>query len=415
MPELLEQEQEAPVSTFEEQLSQIMLAADNPVAPADPVVFEAPPPAMQEEQVQADPPEKGEPQKVRSFRALKDQKDKEREDALEAQRKDYDTRLAEVTGKATTHETTARTLQERLEAAEALKAAHEAKANDLERKIVGDYETPYSLQVDPEALPVQAAIRKSTQSLDAAVAQAASGLHDDPAAVHAINASKGLFANLMLAMTQGLSPDAVHANTLVEGLAKLNINVANEDARATIRQLKASLPHFATLVESQGTLKEIAERNRPNWERDQAARHEAYRRELIAGADVPDDATEGDDALLAGLLKAQPDLRAVLKAEMEKLSGVALGPVPGKATAAAVRAAPRQLHETAVRAARVPVLAQAVRQYQANEATLNARIADLEARIANQSGAVPKPGGNPLPGASGSKVDFSEALSRLFE
>ncbi len=348
----------------------------------------------------------------KTFRELKEKKDREREEAVAAVRTEYEAKLAEAIAKAAGFETDAKNQAERLTSTEALKAAHEAKLAELEQRIVGEYEVPYSLEVDPEATPVFAVANDTRQALDAAVAQAATTLGEDARSVELIFQNKMLFAEIMATMMQGLSPDAVHANKLVEGLSKIGVMVPVEEARLAVRELKAAVPQLQKYQMAQQTLARIKEKNEPEWQQTQAARHEAYRRHVLAAADVADDAADGDDATLAGILKARPELRDKLKAEADRLSGMVIGPAPGKATAATVRAAPRVLHETALKAARLPVALDAYRTAVAENAALTARIAELEARVANQNAAVPKPGGSPS--SAGGKVDFNAALAKIF-
>ena len=204
-----------------------------------------------------------------------------------------------------------------------------------------------------------------------------------------------------------------HAQELVKGLAKMGVTVPMEEARAVIRDLKGAVPHLREAAEAQGLLNVIKAKNEPNWTNDQAARHEAYRRAIASAADVPDDAAEGDDAVIAGILKGKPELRQQLQAESDKLSAMVVGPKPGKATADAIRATPRALHETAVKAARLPVMIAAYRESEADRAALKVRIAELETRLASDNGAVPKPANTAAAQVKG-KFSLDEELNKIF-
>lgn len=382
-----------------------------PVVPVEPPPEVKPPddPAKPEDEK---PEEKQDPPKG-GFKALKEQMNREREEAIATLRAEYDAKLAEATGKATTLEFTAKTAAEKLEAAEALKAVHEAKALELERREIEDYETPYSLEVDPEAIPVFSVFNDAKTGLDAAVAQAATSLGQDQRSVNAIASNKALFGEIMAEMTHGLTPDAVHADKLVEGMAKIGVTIAHEDARLAVRDLKAVLPNLYRLRDAQMNLQAIKAKNEPNWQQSQAARHEAYRRHITSAAEVADDAAEGDDAVLASILKGKPELREVLRAEADRLSAMVIGPAPGKATAASILATPKALHETALKAARLPVVVAAYRESESKLAARDARIAELEARIAEQTGAVPRPASSGAPPVKG-KVDFAAGLEAIF-
>lgn len=348
-----------------------------------------------------------------SYKALKLEKDREREEAITALRAEYEAKLTEANGKAVDVTAINKGWEEKLSAAEALKSAHEAKATDLEKRIIDDYETPYSLEVDPEALPVLSKIERARTVLDMAVNSAATSLGEDTRSVELIASNRQLFAQVIGALSNGMTPDIVHAQSLVDGLKKVGVTVATEEARAVIRDLKGAVPHLRDVMEAQSMLTGIKSRNEPNWQQSQAARYEAYRRAVSGAADVADDAVEGDDAVIAGILKGKPELRGRLQAEADRLSAIVIGPKPGTATAAAIRATPKTLHETAVRAARLPVLVEAYREVQAETATLKARVAELEARIAKDSGAVPNTGNMAPPPVKG-KMNFAAELAALY-
>ena len=377
-------------------------AGEPPEQAAAPPLVEDPAKAEEKQ----DPPAKG-------FKALREQKDREREEAIAALRAEYETKLAEATGKAVSFESTANSNADKLAAAEALKAAHEKRVQELEQQEIEDYETPYSIEVDPEAIPVLSAFASARAGLDAAVAQAATSLGEDQRSVQAIAGNKALFGQILAEMTHGLVPDAVHAEKLVDGMRAVGVMISHEEARLAVRDLKAVLPNLYRLRDAQQSLQAIKAKNEPNWQSLQAARHEAYRRHITGAAEVADDAVEGDDAVVAGILKAKPELRDILKAEADRLSGMVIGPAPGKATATAIRAAPRALHETALKAARLPVVVAAYREAEAKLAAGAARIAELEARLGEQGGTVPRPAGT---GATATKarVDFNAGLAALF-
>jgi hypothetical protein len=348
-----------------------------------------------------------------SFKALKLEKDREREEAIAALRSEYETKLAEANGKAVDVDAINKGWEEKLSAAEALKAAHEAKAAELERRVIEDYETPYALEVDPEALPVLAKVDKARSVLDMAVNSAATSLGEDQRSVDLIASNRTLFGQVIAAISTGMTPDAIHAQNLVDGLKKVGVTVATEEARAVIRDLKGAVPHLRDVMEAQQMLTAIKTKNEPNWQQTQAARYEAYRRAVSGAADVPDDAVEGDDAVIAGILKGKPELRDRLKAEADRLSAMVIGPKPGSATAAAIRATPKTLHETAVRAARLPVMVVAYRESQSALLAAQARVAELEARIAKDSGTVPNTGTTAPPAVKG-KVNFDQRLAEIF-
>lgn len=349
-----------------------------------------------------------------SYKALKLEKDREREEALAALRAEYETKLAEAAGKAVDVASINKGWEDRLAAAEALKAKHEARTAELEKRVIDDYETPYSIEVDPEAAPVLSKFSKATDVLNAAVNGAATSLGEDARSVDLIASNRALFGTLIQEMATGMTPDAVHAQSLVTGLAKIGVTVYSDDARAVIRDLKGAVPYLREAAEAQGLLQTIRAKNEPNWTGDQSARHEAYRRAIARAADVPDEnAAEGDDAVIAGILKGKPELRQQLQAESDRLSSLVVGPKPGRATADAIRATPRSLHETAVKAARLPVIVAAYRESEADRAALQARIAELEARVASDNGAVPKPantGAAPVKG----KFDLNQELERIY-
>ena len=348
-----------------------------------------------------------------SYKALKLEKDREREEAIAALRTEYEARLKEANGKAVDVDAINKGWEEKLSAAEALKSAHEAKATDLENRIIDDYETPYSLEVDPEALPVLSKIERARTVLDMAVNSAATSLGEDTRSVELIASNRQLFAQVIGALSTGMTPDSIHAQNLVDGLKKVGVSVATEDARAVIRDLKGAVPHLRDVMEAQQMLTGIKSRNESNWQQTQAARYEAYRRAVSGAADVADDAAEGDDAVIAGILKGKPELRDKLRAEADRLSAMVIGPKPGTATAAAIRATPKTLHETAVKAARLPVMVEAYRESQAETATLKARIAELEARIAKDSNTVPGTANATASPVAG-KINFDARLAELF-
>lgn len=348
-----------------------------------------------------------------SFKALKIEKDREREEAIAALRTEYEAKLVEANGKAVDVGAINKGWEEKLAAAEALKAAHEAKAVELEKRTIEDYETPYSLEMDPEAMPVLAKVNKARSVLDQVVNSAATSLGEDQRSVDLIAGNRQLFAHVIGALAQGMAPDVVHTQNLVDGLKKAGVTVATEDARMVIRDLKGAVPHLREVVDAQLMLNGIKAKNEPNWQQSQAARYEAYRRAVSGAADVADDAADGDDAVIAGILKGKPELRTKLQAEADRLSALVIGPKPGSATAAAIRAAPKTLHETAVKAARLPVMVEAYRESESARAVLQARVAELEARIAKDSGAVPNTGTTPPPEVEG-KVNFDAKLAELY-
>ena len=375
----------------------------NPVVP---VVPEKKEPAAPEKPDDIDEPDDGKPGRFKSFKAQK-------EAELESLRADYETRLAEITGKATEHETKAKSAQDQLTQLESLKAAHEAKLAELEKQIVEDYETPYSLDVDPEAAPHFGVFEESRSQLDAAVASVATSLGEDVRSVNLIISNKQLFGQLMVEMSKGLEPDVVHAEKLVAGLAKAGVTVSREDARLAVRDLKSALPTLMRLASAQRNLQTIEAKNKPNWQQQQAARHEAYRRQVKGYADVAENA-DGDDAVIAGVLKGRPELKERLNQEADKISSMIIGPAPGKATADTVRATPKTLHETAVKAARLPVMIAAYQDARTENETLKQRVAELEARIAGDSGSVPRSnsaGGNTGPAKA---KGFDAAMDEIF-
>lgn len=347
------------------------------------------------------------------FKALKLEKDRERDEALAALRTEYEAKLAEAASKSVDVESINRSWEEKLSAAEALKAKHEARTAELERRVIEDYETPYSIEVDPEARPVLSKFSKATEVLNAAVNSAATSLGEDAKSVDLIATNRALFGTLIQEMATGMTPDAVHAQSLVTGLAKIGVTVYSDDARAVIRDLKGAVPYLREAAEAQGLLQTIRAKNEPNWTGDQAARHEAYRRAIASAADVPENAAEGDDAVIAGILKGKPELRQQLQAESDRLSSLVVGPKPGRATADAIRATPRALHETAVKAARLPVIVAAYRESEADRAALQARIVELEARVASDNGAVPKPANSGAAPVKG-KFDLNQELERIY-
>jgi|GEM_PF-6899808 len=348
-----------------------------------------------------------------SYKALKLEKDREREEALTALRAEYETKLAEAAGKAVDVASINKSWEDRLSAAEALKSKHEARTAELEQRVIDDYETPYSIEVDPEATPVLSKFSKATEVLNAAVNGAATSLGEDARSVDLIASNRALFGTLIQEMATGMTPDAVHAQSLVTGLAKIGVTVYSDDARAVIRDLKGAVPYLREAAEAQGLLQTIRAKNEPNWTGDQAARHEAYRRAIASAADVPENAAEGDDAVIAGILKGKPELRQQLQAESDRLSSLVVGPKPGRATADAIRATPRALHETAVKAARLPVIVAAYRESEADRAALQARIVELEARVASDNGAVPKPANSGAAPVKG-KFDLNQELERIY-
>lgn len=388
---------------------------DGPLEGVTPAAVETPPAAdVKPDAIKPDAAKVDDPApKPGSFKALKLEKDREREEAVAALKAEYEAKLAEANGKAVDVDAINKGWEEKLSASEALKAAHEAKAAELERRTIEDYETPYSLEVDPEAMPVMARIDKATAVLNMAVNSAATSLGEDQRSVELIASNRMMFAELIGSIAKGMAPDIVHAQTLVDGLRKVGVTVATEEARAVIRDLKGSVPHLREVVEAQQMLATIKAKNEPNWQASQAARYEAYRRAVSGAADVADDATEGDDAVIAGILKGKPELRAELQAEADRLSEMVIGPKPGKATASAIRATPKALHETAVKAARLPVMVKAYRESESALVSARARIAELEARIAKESNTVPGAGTAPPPAVKG-KVDFEAGLAALF-
>lgn len=350
-----------------------------------------------------------------SFKALKQEKDAEREAEVARVRQEYDEKIAGIMAQATEHETTAKTFKERAEQAETLREAHAARLAELEKQAVADYETPYSLQVDPEAMPHLAAFEDARAIMDAAVKNVATGLAEDSKGVSLIASNKAIFGQLMVGMLQGDNPDVVHAQSLVAEMSKIGVVVAPDEARQAIRELKGALPALSKLANTQRALTDIEARNRPQWTQQQAARHEAYRRTLTSAADVSDDASEGDDAVLAGILKGKPELRAKLNAEADRLSALVIGPAPGKATVESIRAAPKHLHETAIKAARLPVVLSAYQQVLGERAEMETRIKDLEDRLAKQSGSVPRQQGTgtPPPPGKAKSSDFEAVMAQL--
>jgi hypothetical protein len=71
------------------------------------------------------------------------------------------------------------------------------------------------------------------------------------------------------------------------------------------------------------------------------------------------------------------------------------------------------LHETALKAARLPVVVAAYREAEAKLAAGAARIAELEARLGEQGGTVPRPAGTGATAAK-ARVDFNAGLAALF-
>lgn len=391
------------------------MSADDAVFVPPPPVTDAPPaveaPVVEEPVKPAEEPAKGEP-KPGSFAALKVQKDKEREDALSSLRAEYEAKLAEVSGKVVDVDGINKNWQEKLTAAESLKIAHETKLTELEQKIVADYETPYNIGIDPEAQSMIASMNRAKNSLDAAVNQAATSLGEDQRSVTIISQHKTLFAKTMAAMMEGLLPDSVHAQNLASGLVAAGVTVAMEDARAVIRDLKNSLPKLLEYVDATESLKAIKAHNEPAWGMQQAARHEAYRQQLRGAADVADDATEGDEGTMAGILRSRPELRDQLKSESDKLSAMVVGPAPGRATASSIRATPSMLHSTAIKAARLPVALEAYRETSAKLTAAQARIGELEARLGEENGSVPRPAGGSTEG-TGKGFSFEAEMAKI--
>jgi hypothetical protein len=400
------------LTDFSASLDSILAAIPDDSTPAA-----EPTPAVEPEPKPDDapPPDKVEEKPVKGFRALKEAKEREKEEAVAAVRAEYETRLAELTGRAGEVDTVKATYEEKLAAAEALKSAHEARLTELESKIVGEWEIPYSIDVDPEAAPVLGVIHNARTALDTAVDMAASSLAEDQRSVEVIAANKRLFGDVLGAMAQGLVPDVVHAQSLVAGLAKIGVTVGLEEARQAVRDLKPMVGHLRQVHQANQQLANIKAKNEPNWTQQQAARHEAYRREIAGAADVPDEASERDEAIIAGILKGRPELREKLRAESDRLAAIVIGPVPGKATATAIRATPTQLHRTAVTAARLPVVMEAYRERMAELTAAQARIAELEARIGGSNNAVPRPGAATTPPATKVKVDFNAALAEVLK
>jgi len=382
------------------------LAVDPPPAKED-----APPVEADKKPDDEAPPAEPSP-KPGSFKALKLEKERE----MAETKAKYEADLAEANERAARFETEAKTHAEKVGSAEALRLAHEKELTELQQKIVAEYETPYSLEYDPDAQKPLADLRESEKMLDHAVRQAATSLGSNQQAANAIFQNKKLFAGVLGSMAQGLTPDVEHADYLVTELGKMGVAVSAEDARDAVRGLKTAVPQLGRYQDITQYLKNLQAKNEPEWTNQQAARHEAYRREVLKHADVADDAAEGDDATMAAILKANPERRTKLQAEADRLSAQIIGPAPGKATAAAVRAAPQVLHQNAVKAARLPVALEAYRETSAENATLKARVAELEARIGKESGGIPKPAGTVTPvKATLSGKNLDDELKRALE
>lgn len=380
-------------------------AEPEPEPPDNAPVPDAPP---------ADAPAGEEPSKYKkgTYKYLKEQFERQNEKL----KGDYDVRLKELEQKAGGYESTSKEYQAKLDAAEALKNKHEQTVKELEENIVGQWETPYSVDVDPEAGPVLRRLESAREKLNFALSSAVSGMHDDPGKVELMyNQHAALFGSVMSAMAQNPRyPVSAHAQHLISELAKNGINVEYSAAMDAVKTLQRHVPDLQDVGNTQQVLDDIKSKNEPNWQKDQSARAEAYRRSLTGLADVPEDAEGGDDEVFARVLKSDPELKAMLKTESDRVSAEITGPMPGRADARAVREAPRKLHQNAMRAARLPVAMEALRRAAKTETDLRTRITDLETRINDDGASVPR-GTTTPPAPSSTSGDSRPLRQRLDE